>query len=175
MHERTTLVDQPVAIVLMGVSGSGKTAVGTRLAQKLHYEFLDADNFHPPANIEKMKHGIPLTDEDRIPWLQNLHREIATRLSQSKSVILACSALKESYRETLREGLPQIRFVYLHVDKETLAQRLQQRKGHFFPKELLDSQLATLEVSHDALVVEENRPLDEVADAIAKAVTDTTN
>jgi len=156
----------------MGVSGSGKTAVGTRLAEKLLYEFLDADNFHPPANIEKMKHGIPLTDEDRIPWLQNLHREIASRLSQGKSAILACSALKESYREMLREGVSQIRFVYLHVDKETLAQRLQQRKGHFFPKELLDSQLATLEVPHDALVVEENRPLDEVVDAIAKAITE---
>ncbi len=159
----------------MGVSGSGKTAVGTRLAEKLQYEFLDADNFHPPANIEKMKHGIPLTDEDRIPWLQNLHWEIASRLSQRKSVILACSALKESYREMLREGLPQIRFVYLHVDRETLAQRLQKRTGHFFPKELLDSQLTTLEVPHDALVVEENRPLDEVVDAITKAVTDTTN
>src|SRR5258707_15800281 len=159
----------------MGVCGCGKTGVGTRLAQKLHYEFLYASNFHPPGNIEKMKHGIPLSDEGRIQWLQNLQREIATRLSESKSVILACSALKESYRETLREGLPQIRFVYLHVDKETLAQRLQQRKGHFFPKELLDSQLATLEVSHDVRVVEENRPLDEVADAIAKAVTDTTN
>src|SRR5258707_5184138 len=159
----------------MGVCGCGKTGVGTRLAQKLHYEFLDADNFHPPANNEKMKHGIPLTDEDRIPWLQNLHREIATRLSQSKSVILACSALKESYRETLREGLPQIRFVYLHVDKETLAQRLQQRKRHFFPKELLDTQLATLEGSHDALVVEANRPLDEPALAQPKAVAGTTN
>jgi carbohydrate kinase (thermoresistant glucokinase family) len=159
----------------MGVSGSGKTAVGTRLAEKLQYGFLDADNFHPPANIEKMKHGIPLTDEDRIPWLQNLHWEIASRLSQGKSVILACSALKESYREMLREGLPQIRFVYLHVDRETLAQRLQKRTGHFFPKELLDSQLATLEVPHDALVVEENRPLDEVVGAITKAVTDTTN
>jgi gluconokinase len=159
-----------VAIVLMGVSGSGKTAVGTRLAEKLHYEFLDADNFHPPANIEKMKHGIPLTDEDRIPWLQNLHREIATRLTEGKSVVLACSALKESYRGILRESAPQIRFVYLHVDRETLAQRLQKRTGHFFPKELLDSQLATLEVPHDALVVEENRPLDEVVDAIAKAI-----
>ena len=154
----------------MGVSGSGKTAVGTRLAEKLRFEFLDADNFHPPANIEKMKHGIPLTDEDRIPWLQNLHGELATRLSQSKSVVLACSALKESYRTMLQEGSPQIRFVYLHVDKETLVQRLQQRKGHFFPKELLDSQLATLEVPHDAVVVEENRPLDEVVDMIVKAV-----
>jgi carbohydrate kinase (thermoresistant glucokinase family) len=154
----------------MGVSGSGKTAVGTRLAEKLQYEFLDADNFHPPANIEKMKHGIPLTDEDRFPWLKNLHRELGSRLNKGKSVILACSALKETYRQILGEGLAQVRFVYLHVDKEVLAERLQKRAGHFFPKELLDSQLATLETPHDALVVEENRPLDEVVDSIVKAI-----
>jgi gluconokinase len=155
----------------MGVSGSGKTVVGTRLAEKLQYEFLDADNFHPPANIEKMKHGVPLTDEDRFPWLQNLHGELTSRLKHDKSVILACSALKETYRTILGEGLPQVRFVYLHVDKETLAERLQKRPGHFFPKELLESQLATLEAPHDALVVEENRPLDEVVDTIVKKVT----
>ncbi|MBV9873648.1 MAG: gluconokinase [Verrucomicrobia bacterium] len=154
----------------MGVSGSGKTAVGTRLAEKLQYEFLDADNFHPPANIEKMKHGIPLTDEDRFPWLQNLHRELGSRLNKGKSVILACSALKETYRQILGEGLAQVRFVYLHVDKEVLAERLQKRAGHFFPKELLDSQLAALETPHDALVVEENRPLDEVVDSIVKTI-----
>jgi gluconokinase len=154
----------------MGVSGSGKTAVGTRLADKLKYEFLDADNFHPAANIEKMKHCIPLTDEDRFPWLRNLHGELGSRLSQGKSVILACSALKETYRAILGEGLTQLRFVYLHVDKAVLAERLQKRAGHFFPKELLDSQLATLETPHDALVVEENRPIDEVADAIVKAI-----
>ena len=154
----------------MGVSGSGKTAVGTRLAEKLKYEFLDADNFHPPANIEKMKHGIALTDEDRFPWLKNLHHELGSRLSQGQSAILACSALKETYRQILGEDLAQVRFVYLHVDKEVLAERLQKRAGHFFPKELLDSQLATLETPHDALVIEENRPLDEVVDAIVKAV-----
>ena len=154
----------------MGVSGSGKTVVGTRLAEKLKYEFLDADNFHPPANIEKMKHGIALTDEDRYPWLRNLHGELGSRLSQGRSVILACSALKETYRTILGEGLTQIRFVYLHVDKAVLAERLQKRAGHFFPKELLDSQLATLETPHDALVVEENRPIDEVTDNIVKAI-----
>jgi gluconokinase len=154
----------------MGVSGSGKTAVGTRLAEKLKYEFLDADNFHPPANIEKMKHGIPLTDEDRFPWLKNLHHELSSRLGQSKSSILACSALKETYRQILGENLPQVRFVYLHVDREVLVERLQKRAGHFFPKELLDSQLATLEAPDDALVVEENRPLDEVVDSIVQGL-----
>ena len=140
------------------------------MAEKLKYEFLDADNFHPPANIEKMKHGIALTDEDRYPWLRNLQGELGSRLSQGKSVILACSALKETYRTILGEGLTQIRFVYLHVDKAVLAERLQKRAGHFFPKELLDSQLATLETPHDALVVEENRPIDEVTDNIVKAI-----
>ena len=154
----------------MGVSGSGKTAVGTRLAEKLKYEFLDADNFHPPANIEKMKHGIPLTDEDRFPWLKNLHHELGSRLKESKSAILACSALKETYRQILGEGLSQVQFVYLHVDREVLVERLQKRAGHFFPKELLDSQLATLEAPDDALVVEENRPLDEVVDSIVQGL-----
>jgi len=156
----------------MGVSGSGKTAVGTRLAAKLNYEFLDADNFHPASNVEKMKHGIPLSDEDRLPWLQNLHGELNSRLHQGKSVILACSALKEAYRTILHEGMTQLRFVYLKVDKETLVERLQKRAGHFFPKELLDSQLATLEAPHDAFVVEENRPLDEVVETIANAIVD---
>ena len=163
-------MDQPLAIILMGVSGSGKTVVGTRLAEKLRCDFLDGDNFHPPANIEKMKHGIPLTDEDRLPWLRNLHAEISARLNQGKSGVLACSALKESYRTILREGNTQVRFVYLKVDRETLEERLKKRSGHFFPKELLDSQLATLESPHDALVVEENRPLDEVVDTIARLI-----
>src|ERR1700744_1262931 len=100
----------------MGVSGSGKTAVGTRLAEKLSYQFLDADNFHPPANIEKMKHSIPLTDEDGFPWLRILHGEFNSGLTQGKPVILACSALKETYRTILAENLSQVRFVYLHVD-----------------------------------------------------------
>jgi len=155
----------------MGVSGSGKTAVGTRLAEQLHCQFLDGDDFHPPANVEKMRHGTPLTDEDRIPWLQNLHRELKSRLDRDESVILACSALKESYRIRLHEGLPQVRFVFLKVDKETLAKRLQNRPGHFFPGALLDSQLATLEPPKDAFVVQENRPLDDVVQTIANAIT----
>jgi gluconokinase len=155
----------------MGVSGSGKTAVGTGLANLLHCQFLDADNFHPPANVEKMRHGTPLTDEDRLPWLKNLHHELATRLARGETAVLACSALKESYRSILGDALPQVRFVFLKVDKETLIKRLQNRPGHFFPSTLLTSQLETLEPPKDAFVVEENRPLDEVIQTIASAIT----
>jgi gluconokinase len=155
----------------MGVSGSGKTAVGMGLAGVLHCQFLDADNFHPPANVEKMRHGIALTDEDRLPWLKNLRRELTTRLDRGETAVLACSALKESYRSILGDALPQVRFVFLKVDKETLMKRLQNRPGHFFPSSLLDSQLATLEPPKDAFVVEENRPLDEVVQTIASAIT----
>src|SRR6201987_1231425 len=95
--------NHPRAVILMGVAGSGKTAVGKKLAEKLNWGFLDADNFHPPANIEKMKHGIPLNDEDRVPWLQRLHDELQHQLTEGRSIILACSALKESYRNTLRD------------------------------------------------------------------------
>jgi gluconokinase len=164
-------VDQPLAIILMGVSGSGKTAVGVGLAGVLQCQFLDGDNFHPPANVEKMREGVPLTDEDRVPWLENLHRELATRLGRGETVVLACSALKESYRSILGHALPQVRFVFLKVDKETLMKRLQNRHGHFFPSSLLESQLATLEPPKGAFVVEENRPLDNVVQTIANAAT----
>src|SRR5580704_14808878 len=104
------------AAILMGVAGSGKTAVGMQVAQKLDWIFLDADNFHPPANIEKMKHGIPLNDEDRAPWLQRLHDELQNQIAERHSVILACSALKESYRSVLRDEAFAVKFVYLDVD-----------------------------------------------------------
>src|SRR5437899_10615796 len=95
--------NHPRAVILMGVAASGKTAVGTRVAQKLDWIFLDADDFHPPANIEKMKHGIPLNDQDRAPWLQRLHDELQHQVAEGRSVILACSALKESYSKMLRD------------------------------------------------------------------------
>src|ERR1700760_322381 len=108
----------PQAVILMGVAGSGKTAVGVRVAQKLDWSFLDADNFHPPANIEKMKHGIPLNDEDRAPWLQRLRDELKQQVANGHSVILACSALKESYRRVLSDGPTPPPFVYLDVDQQ---------------------------------------------------------
>ena len=154
------------AVILMGVAGSGKTAVGMQVAQKLNWIFLDADNFHPPANIEKMKHGIPLNDEDRAPWLQRLHDELQHQMAEGHSVILACSALKESYRKVLRDEVSPPTFVYLDVDLQTIRDRLQHRTAHFFPKELMESQFAALEKPKDAIVVDARKPLDEVVDQV---------
>ena len=164
--------DNPRAVILMGVAGSGKTAVGQKLAERLHWVFLDADNFHPPANIEKMKHGIPLNDDDRVPWLHRLHDELQHRLAGGQSVILACSALKESYRRTLRDHVSPLTFVYLDVDAETIRSRLRHRAAHFFPKELMESQFATLERPKDAIIVDARKPLEAVADQVTLALTE---
>ena len=160
--------DHPQAVILMGVAGSGKTAVGEKVAEKLHWIFLDADNFHPAANIEKMKHGIPLNDDDRVPWLQRLHDELQNQLAEGHSVILACSALKESYRNMLRDHVSPLTFVYLDVDAETIRNRLQHRTAHFFPKELLESQFAALEKPKDAVIVDARKPLDAVVDQVIR-------
>jgi len=162
---------KPRAIILMGVAGSGKTAVGSRGAKRLGWLFLDADDFHPPANVEKMKRGIPLDDNDRAPWLERMHSELRRQIDEGHSVLLACSALKDSYRETLKDHLPEVRFVFLNVDRSTLLERLQRRQAHFFPKELLDSQLATLEAPHDAFVVNANGPIEEVVNSIVEAIS----
>jgi len=157
------------AFVLMGVAGSGKTAVGTRAAERLGWVFLDADDFHPKSNVEKMRQGIPLTDEDRKPWLERLHEELRNRLAAGTSLILACSALKDSYRSILHQGLPAIEFVYLNVDHDTVLDRLGHRQAHFFPKELLDSQFAALQSPKDAIVVNANLPLDDVVQQVVTA------
>ncbi len=150
----------------MGVAGSGKTAVGMQVAEKLNWIFLDADNFHPPANIEKMKHGIPLNDEDRAPWLQRLHDELQHQMAEGHSVILACSALKESYRKVLRDEVSPPTFVYLDVDLQTIRDRLQHRTAHFFPKELMESQFAALEKPKDAIIIDARKPLTAVVDEV---------
>jgi gluconokinase len=163
--------NHPQAVVLMGVAGSGKTAVGMQVAQKLGWIFLDADNFHPPANIEKMKHGIPLNDQDRAPWLQRLHDELQHQMAEGHSVILACSALKESYRKVLRDEVSPPTFVYLDVDPETIRDRLQHRTAHFFPKQLMESQFAALEKPKDAIIIDARRPLADVVDQVIRALT----
>lgn len=154
----------------MGVSGSGKSTVGASLAQRLECPFLDADDFHPAANVEKMKRGIPLNDEDRMPWLRRLHDELEHRLGSGASVVLGCSALKESYRKILEEGLSQIDFVFLDVDQLTLTERLEKRKAHFFPKELLESQFAALERPADAIVVDARLQFQDVVEQIVSAL-----
>jgi gluconokinase len=163
--------NNPQAVVLMGVAGSGKTAVGMQVAQKLDWIFLDADKFHPPANIEKMKHGIPLNDQDRAPWLQRLHDELQNQMAEGHSVILACSALKESYRAVLRDEVSPPTFVYLDVDPETIRDRLQHRTAHFFPKELMESQFAALEKPKDAVIIDARKPLADVVEHVIEALT----
>jgi len=155
----------------MGVAGSGKTAVGKGVAARLNWLFLDADDFHPAANIEKMKHGIPLNDQDRLPWLRALRDELKRLLAEGRSVILACSALKESYRKLLSDDVAPMSFVLLDVDQETIRERLQHRSAHFFPKELMNSQFAALEKPKDAIIIDARKSLDEVTDRVVQAVS----
>ncbi len=134
------------AIVVMGVSGCGKSTVGGLLARELRVDFLDADDHHPASNKAKMAAGTPLTDEDRWPWLAAVGELMRREVSARRSVIVACSALRRSYRDALRGATGEpVFFVHLHGTKELLAERLGHRKGHFMPTTLLDSQLATLE------------------------------
>jgi gluconokinase len=147
-----------VIIILLGVSGSGKTTVGKALGTLLGWSFLDADDYHPEANVAKMSRGEPLTDADRAPWLEILRTEIAARLARNEDAILACSALKKAYRQKLQVDPARVRFVYLKVPPALLQKRLKQRKGHFMQASMLRSQLATLEepMPSEALTIEVN-------------------
>ncbi len=142
-------------IILLGVSGSGKTTVGQALSALTGWTFFDADDYHPPANVAKMSRGEPLTDADRAPWLEILRTEITARLKHSENAILACSALKKAYRRQLQVDPAQVRFVYLKVSPELLQQRLEQRKDHFMKSSMLRSQLEILEEpdSDEALII----------------------
>ena len=132
------------AIVFMGVSGCGKTVIGRKLADALGYRFIEGDEFHPPANIDRMKQGIPLDDAHRAGWLDAVGAAIASTAEDS-GVIAACSALKRSYRDRLRRHSPTLHFVHLRIDKATARQRVAGRKGHFMPATLVDSQFEALE------------------------------
>jgi gluconokinase len=136
----------PQHLVVMGVSGSGKTTIATLLAERLGYTFADADAFHSPENVAKMARREPLTDADRQPWLESLAAWIAARHTERRSTVLACSALKRRYRDALRAGARgSVAFVFLATPRAVLEQRMAHRTGHYMPLELLDSQLATLE------------------------------
>jgi len=154
-----------MVILLMGVSGSGKTTVGMLLAQQLGWQFADADDYHSAANKDKMRHGIPLTDADRAPWLANLRSLIAGWIADGTNAVLACSALKQSYRDELQVG-DAVRVVYLKVSPEILSQRLLERKGHYMKQDMLDSQLATLEEPQHAFVIDGSKSPPEIANDI---------
>jgi gluconokinase len=156
-----------VIVVVMGVTGSGKTTVGGLLAKRLLWEFADADDFHTAPNKEKIQHGIPLSDADRMPWLAALHQQIAQWISEERNVVLACSALKQSYRVALWTG-PEMTFVYLKGTYELIYERLLTRKGHFADEHILASQFATLEEPSDATVVEINAPPEEIVAEICR-------
>ena len=149
-----------MVILLMGVSGSGKTTIGTRLAHELGWVFADGDDYHPAANIQKMKNGIPLTDEDRAPWLLALHDLIARWLSEGTEAVLACSALRKTYRRELQIS-SEVRLVYLKASPEVLRARLHARVGHYMKEDMLASQLATLEEPDGAVVIDVNGSIDD--------------
>lgn len=140
-------------LVLMGVSGSGKTTVGHELSARLDWPYLDADDFHPPENVEKMRAGTPLSDEDRWPWLDALNAQLRDFDARGQSVILGCSALKAVYRSRLALGCREVRWVHLTGSFELIESRLNARTGHYMPAALLRSQFATLEAPQDAITV----------------------
>jgi gluconokinase len=156
-------------VIVMGVTGAGKTTVGRLLASSPGWIFADADDFHPPANVEKMHRGIPLDDQDRLPWLERLRSQISTWIAAGQNAVLACSALKRSYRKILDVG-PEVRFAYLRGSRDLVAQRLELRHGHFADEKILAGQFADLEEPHDIPAFDVNAAPQQIADAIRKSL-----
>ena len=156
-----------MVIVVMGVTGSGKTTIGSLLAARLGWHFADADEFHSDANKAKMHLGIPLTDADRLPWLAAIHAQIAKWIAAHENVVLACSALKESYRRMLWTG-PEVKFVYLRGSYDLIAARLRNRHGHFADEHILAGQFADLEEPTNAVTVDISAPPERIVDEICR-------
>ena len=159
-------------IAVTGVAGSGKSTVGALLAGWLRWDYAEADDFHPPANLAKMRAGRPLTDEDRLPWLRAIAAWMDQRIAAGRPAVVTCSALKRAYRDLLRQGRPQLRLVYLDGDPELIAQRMTARQGHFFPAELLQSQLRDLQPpqgdEHPVTVSIAGTPIDIVQEIVER-------
>lgn len=153
-------------LVIMGVSGSGKTVIGRTLAQKLGWDFYDADDYHPPENVAKMANGIPLNDSDRAPWLAALHDLITSSLKQNRPGVLACSALKERYRRQLLDGNQNAQLVYLKGSYDLIWSRISARKDHFMKPEMLKSQFDTLEEPTNALTIDISNSADKIVQEI---------
>jgi gluconokinase len=158
-----------MVIVLMGVSGSGKTTVGKILADQLGWSFVEGDDYHPPANVEKMRAGVPLNDEDRRPWLAALRERVDRACAAGEDLVLACSALKHAYQDYLERHDPAcVHYVYLHGSEELIKKRLAARKGHFMNPDLLQSQFETLEPPADAIRVDVSGSPEEVVREIRR-------
>jgi len=156
-----------VIVIIMGTTGAGKTTIGTMLATQLNWQFADADTFHPPANIEKMSRGIPLTDADRAPWLEAMRKAILEWIAAGKNVVLACSALKRAYRDELRPS-PEVKIVYLKGDYALFAERIRHRHGHFAGEQILAGQFADLEEPMDAITIDAAQSPEEIVAEIRK-------
>jgi carbohydrate kinase (thermoresistant glucokinase family) len=152
-------------LIIIGVSGSGKTSIGKMLAQQLDVEFIEGDDLHSQANIDKMNNSIALNDEDRLPWLNIIKEKISNKIKEQKSFVLSCSALKVSYRDVLREA-GNVKFLFLKVDEKEIAERLKFREGHFMPSSLLYSQLQTLEAPNskekDILTIDASKSPEDI-------------
>jgi carbohydrate kinase (thermoresistant glucokinase family) len=160
-----------VILILIGPMGCGKTLIGKMVAAKLGWPFYDGDDFHPRANVEKMRAGSPLTDEDRRSWLERLHEEIQNWLSRGTNAILACSALKQAYRDALGVNQMTVKTVYLKGSYELLRSRIEERRHPYMNKDLLKSQMETMEEPRDGLTVDVSATPDAIVDTIVKSLT----
>jgi len=161
----------PSALIVMGVSGSGKSTIAEALSQRLGWRFEDGDGFHPASNVAKMSAGRPLTDEDRWPWLDAIADEIERTCEQGEHIIIACSALKHTYRDVLLRGRSDVRFIFLKGTQELITDRLAHRKDHFMPPELLTSQFTTLEppeVSEHVITVSIDMSVEAIVDDVLR-------
>jgi len=160
--------------ILMGVSGSGKSLVGNKTASRLGAKFIDGDDLHPAKNIDKMSASIPLTDEDRLPWLARLNDASYSLYKKNETGLIVCSALKKRYRDLLRQGSPNVHFLWLDGDYDTILARMAKREGHFMPVELLNSQFAALESpgadEQDVVRIDINHDIDNVVEQCVQAV-----
>jgi gluconokinase len=157
-------------VVVMGVSGSGKTTIGTALATRLGWAFVEGDDWHPPQNVAKMSAGTPLTDEDRWPWLDRLNAELRAREARGESVVVTCSALKQSYRDRLTRGLARWELVFLYGSFELLSKRIAERKHRFMPAALLQSQFDALEPPAKAIRIDVAQPPERSVEEIRAAL-----
>lgn len=156
-------------IVLMGVAGSGKTRVGRLLADRLGWQFFDADDFHPSQNVARMRSGVALSDAHREPWLTDLRALLLSLQAEGADAVLACSALRSQFRERLRAGIQNLHYAYLRAKPQLIAGRLVARTGHFMPPDLLESQFETLEEPEDALLLDASEPPDSLVSQIRTA------